>query len=201
METSLIERTQPREINYEILEKVLAEGCGGRLSARERVEYYDFLCRSIGLNPLTRPFEYIIIQGKLTLYARKDATEQIRRNNGISITKVEKEWNTDKGLYIVTAYAIDQVGRTDASTGVVFVKNMTGKDLANGLMTAETKAKRRVTLSIAGLGFLDETEVETVTGAKIVRIDESGEIVSGTTTVVSQKNGIVENGNRPATAT
>jgi hypothetical protein len=29
-------------------------------------------------------------------------------------------------------------------------------------MKAETKAKRRVTLSICGLGFLDETEVETL---------------------------------------
>jgi hypothetical protein len=29
-------------------------------------------------------------------------------------------------------------------------------------MKAETKAKRRVTLSICGLGLLDETEVETV---------------------------------------
>jgi hypothetical protein len=34
--------------------------------------------------------------------------------------------------------------------------------LANALMRAETKAKRRVTLSIAGLGWLDETEFDIV---------------------------------------
>jgi hypothetical protein len=32
-------------------------------------------------------------------------------------------------------------------------------------MKAETKAKRRVTLSICGLGLLDETEIETIPGA------------------------------------
>ena len=34
--------------------------------------------------------------------------------------------------------------------------------LANAIMKAETKAKRRVTLSICGLGMLDETELETI---------------------------------------
>jgi len=45
-------------------------------------------------------------------------------------------------------------------------------------MKAETKAKRRVTLSICGLGLLDETEVETVSTAvpTIVNV-ETGEIV------------------------
>lgn len=37
-----------------------------------------------------------------------------------------------------------------------------GDALANALMKAGTKSKRRVTLSIAALGWLDETEVETI---------------------------------------
>ena len=40
-----------------------------------------------------------------------------------------------------------------------------GDALANALMKAETKAKRRVTLSIAGLGWLDETELDTIAQA------------------------------------
>jgi hypothetical protein len=40
--------------------------------------------------------------------------------------------------------------------------NLRGEALANALMRAETKAKRRVTLSIAGLGWLDETELDTM---------------------------------------
>jgi len=46
------------------------------------------------------------------------------------------------------------------ATGAVDIKGLTGKNLANAFMKAETKAKRRVTLSICGLGFLDESEVE-----------------------------------------
>ena len=37
------------------------------------------------------------------------------------------------------------------------------------MMKAETKAKRRATLSICGLGLLDETEVSTIPGAVIER--------------------------------
>jgi hypothetical protein len=44
----------------------------------------------------------------------------------------------------------------------VTVGHLKGDALANALMKAETKAKRRVTLSIAGLGWLDETELETI---------------------------------------
>jgi hypothetical protein len=43
-----------------------------------------------------------------------------------------------------------------------------GDALANALMKAETKSKRRVTLSICGLGMLDETEVDTIPDARKV---------------------------------
>ena len=42
------------------------------------------------------------------------------------------------------------------------IAKLTGDALANALMKAETKAKRRATLSLCGLGFLDETEIETI---------------------------------------
>jgi hypothetical protein len=57
-------------------------------------------------------------------------------------------------------------GRMDESTGVVTLGNARGDNLCNAMMKAETKAKRRVTLSICGLSMLDETEVETVPGAQ-----------------------------------
>ena len=42
-----------------------------------------------------------------------------------------------------------------------------GDALANALMKCETKAKRRVTLSIAGLGWLDEIELATIPGVQV----------------------------------
>ncbi len=156
------------------IESVLMQGDLSKLSANERVEYYRAVCQSVGLNPLTRPFDYITLNGKLTLYAKKDATDQLRANNQVSITKLEKETVND--IYLVTAYASGRNGRTDASTGAVNIAGLKGDALANALMKAETKAKRRVTLSICGMGLLDETEIETIPDAKTVAVDDNGVI-------------------------
>ena len=48
------------------------------------------------------------------------------------------------------------------------IGGLKGDALANGLMKAETKAKRRVTLSLCGLGMLDDSEVETIPNAQRV---------------------------------
>lgn len=157
------------------IESVLMQGDLSKLSANERVEYYRAVCQSVGLNPLTRPFDYITLNGKLTLYAKKDATDQLRANNQVSITKLEKETVND--IYLVTAYASGRNGRTDASTGAVNIAGLKGDALANALMKAETKAKRRVTLSICGMGLLDETEIETIPDARVTVVDDRGEIV------------------------
>lgn len=142
------------------VETALVVGDLSKLSEPQRIEYYRSVCNSLGLNPLTKPFDYITLNGKLTLYARKDATDQIRHARGVSITKLERE-RVD-GIYVVTAYAQDATGRQDSAIGAVSVENLKGDALANAFMKAETKAKRRVTLSICGLGMLDETELETI---------------------------------------
>lgn len=55
--------------------------------------------------------------------------------------------------------------------------SLRGDAKANALMKAETKAKRRVTLSIAGLGWVDETEIDTIPDKRRVVVDPStGEI-------------------------
>jgi hypothetical protein len=162
-------------LKYETLEKVLINGDLKTLTSAERVSYYNRTCESLGLNPLTKPFEYITLNGKLTLYARRDATEQLRKNNGVSIVITNREKVDD--LFIVTARATDAKGRTDESVGAVNIGGLKGDNLANAIMKAESKAKRRVTLSIAGLGWTDETEVETIPDAKIIKVDhETGEI-------------------------
>jgi hypothetical protein len=89
---------------------------------------------------------------------------QLRRLHGISITITSRERLGE--LYVVTARARDKTGREDESIGAVAVGSLKGDALANALMKAETKAKRRVTLSLAGLGWLDETELETIPGVR-----------------------------------
>ncbi len=152
-----------------IIEAVIARGDIAQLSPEERAKYYVSVCNSVGLNPMTRPFEYITLNGKLELYARKDATDQLRALNNVSVTDLAE--SEREGVFIVTAKVMNSNGRTDAAKGAVTITGLKGDALANALMKAETKAKRRATLSICGLGFvLDETEIETVPAeAKIKR--------------------------------
>ncbi len=164
-----------------IMERVIAEGDLSKLTPGQRVEYMVALCRSLGLNPMTRPFQYIVLNGKLTLYATRDATDQLRKIHGVDISISSRERIED--VYVVTARATMRGGRTDESTGAVSIANLRGDALANALMKAETKSKRRVTLSIVGLGILDETELETVRGARLVSVNtETGEIIEASPT-------------------
>lgn len=161
MTTALL--TTPNAPDAAAIERVLIGGDLAKLTEPQRIAYYNAVCQSLGLNPLTKPFDYINLQGKLTLYARRDATEQLRKIHGVSITALEKTKMDD--LYVVTATATDKSGRSDVSTGAVSLAGLRGENLANAIMKAETKAKRRVTLSICGLGMLDETEAADVPGA------------------------------------
>ncbi len=142
------------------IESALIAGDLSKLSPDERLSYYNNVCNSLGLNPLTQPFAYITLNGKLTLYAKRDATDQLRKVHRISIAIISRE--TIEGVYVVTARASDTSGRHDESTGAVTINGLKGDALANAFLKSETKAKRRVTLSICGLGLLDESEVETI---------------------------------------
>jgi hypothetical protein len=148
----------------DIMEAVIIKGDLKKLTPEERVQYYNETCKSVGLNPLTRPFEYIDLQGKLTLYARRDAADQLRKIHGINIQIVSQD--VSDGVLSIHVRATDKTGRTDEDLGVVaFPEQMRGDVRANTIMKAVTKGKRRVTLSISGLGWLDETEVEDIPAA------------------------------------
>jgi hypothetical protein len=185
-ETQPIRPHQPVEAG---VKKCLLQDDLAKLSPEKRISYYLKVCRSLGLNPLTRPFEYLLLDGKLVLYARKDCTDQLRSIRQISVKLQVVERTED--VYVVKAMARDASGREDEATGVVAlveedgewqtansgkryfkkngrVKKLVGDKLANAMMRAETKSKRRVTLSICGLGFLDESEVHAIPGAELL---------------------------------
>lgn len=161
---------QPVPIDASIVEAVLLHGNLAKLTPAQRVSYYRHVCESVGLNPLTQPFAYIELNGKLVLYALRTATDQLRRISHVSITITAREFKDDLGQYIVTARAALPDGRTDESIGAVPIKNLSGESLSNALMKAETKSKRRVTLAICGLGLLDETEVDSIPTAAHVEM-------------------------------
>jgi hypothetical protein len=175
--TQAVVESRPEELAA-VVESVVIQGDLAKLQPAERVSYYRSVCESLGLNPLTKPFEYLMLNNRLTLYARKDATDQLRASRAISVEITAREFLQEAGLYVVTAKAVGKDGRTDESVGAVSIKGLQGENLANALMKAETKAKRRVTLSVAGLGWLDETEAVSVPEARPVSVDpETGEVL------------------------
>ncbi len=157
--------TQVSDVSPDTLAAVILNGDLAKLTPNQKVDYMLGVCKSMGLNPATKPFEFIALNGKLTMYARKDCTEQLRKIHGVSIQILSREIVSD--CYVVQARATDKTGKVDESLGAVSIGGLKGENLSNAMMKAETKAKRRVTLSICGLGMLDETEVSSIPGATV----------------------------------
>lgn len=143
-----------------IIESLALKGDISGLNPTQKVQYYATLCERMGLDPTTQPFLPLRLNGKEILYASKGATDQLAKVNKVNRAIVAREKIED--VYVVTARATLPDGRAEDSIGAVPIGNLKGEALANALMKAETKAKRRVTLSICGLGMLDESELETI---------------------------------------
>lgn len=143
----------------QIIRDIILTGNIGSLKPEHRADYVIALAKHVGVDPITRPFDLLTLQGKTVVYANKSCTDQLRVLHGVSIRIVSREQVGD--IYMVTAEATNKHGRTDSDIGSINVKGLTGEALSNAMMKAGTKAKRRVTLSLCGLGQVsDESEVD-----------------------------------------
>lgn len=171
------EITQKNEVSLDALNALIINGDMSRLTAPQKLAYYHQVCDKAGLNPYTRPFDYMVLNGKQVLYANKGCAEQIRALKGISVTSVKQEYIED--LIVITVEGKDSTGRVDTEMGFAQTTKgetkLKGDNLGNAILKAMTKAKRRLTLSMAGLGMLDETEVESIPGARRI-VDVTPEV-------------------------
>jgi len=177
----------------DVIAKVLLGGDLAQLTSQQKISYYRSVCESLGLNPLTQPFEYLRLSGREVLYAKRNCTDQLRHAHHISVTITARDVVED--CYVVTARAAFPDGRHDESIGAVPIAGLKGESRSNAMMKAETKAKRRVTLSLVGLSTLDESEVESIPGAQVVTSPDipfpksltpsPGPVVAGTAAPVS----------------
>ena len=157
----MVEHANPMTmIDQNAIEAALMDGDLSRLSAEEKLSHYQMVCKTVGLNPLTKPFQYITLNGKLQMYALKGATDQLRKIYKIDCEVVKTE--TLNGLYVVQVKVKDKYGRVDEDMGFAKIENLNGDALGNAMLKAVTKAKRRATLSMCGLGMLDEDEVKSI---------------------------------------
>lgn len=162
---------QPEQLP-EAFESALVQGDLSKLTTGQRVTYYNKVCESLGLNPLTKPFDYITLNGKLQLYALRACTDQLRSIRSVSIEIMSRE--VADGILTIHVRATLPDGRRDEDLGTVpFPETLKGDSRANAELKCITKAKRRATLSICGLGWLDETEVETIPSARKPKIADN----------------------------
>lgn len=151
--TTISHYTYVPHIDAALVEKALTVGDVSKMSAEMRVQYYQALCASCGLNGLTRPFILLKTQGgELTWYATVGAAEQLRKLHRVS-TRILSRERTEDGLYIVTVQASAPDGRQEEAQGIVSVGGLKGQELGNAMMKAGSKALRRVTLALCGLGL------------------------------------------------
>ena len=158
-----------KEMSPATLEALIASGNLNGLTPAQCVEYYRVRCELAGLDPTAQPFEYLVLQGKKILYAKKGATDQLSSIHGIRTTILSQV--TEDDLRVVTVRATARDGRETEDVGAVPIGKLQGEQRANAMMKAVTKAKRRAVLSLCGLGMMDESEVESIPDAQRVPSD------------------------------
>lgn len=154
-----------QEVDLATLEKVVVNGDLSRLNPAERLQWYKARCGAAGLDVRTQPFQYLSLQGKLTLYATKAATDQLIANRKLNVQILERRHDRDLGVFEVHCRVVFPDGHSVEDFAALSVQGLKGDALCNALMKCVTKAKRRTVLSACGLRMLDETEAETIPGA------------------------------------
>ena len=151
-------------LDPKIQDSIVLRGDLSGLNEGQTRDYYLYRCRQVGLVPAAKPFDLLTLNGKQILYANAGATQQLCAIHKLS-TQITHRERID-GIYVVSVRCTGADGRVSENQGAVDVSSLSGERLANALLKATTKAIRRAVLSHAGLGMLDETEVETIPEAR-----------------------------------
>lgn len=143
-----------------VVESLVTKGDVSALNPEEKARFYVQMCTQLGLNPATQPLAVLKLNGKEIFYPTRGATDQLAAIHRLTREIIDGPRVVDLGgtkLVMCICRATHPNGRTETSVATVPLT-----DPANVLMKCETKGKRRATLSILGLGMLDESELDTI---------------------------------------
>ena len=166
----MTQKNQNQDQSVSIANQLILQGDLSKLSAGDKVRYYNGYCERMGLDPFTKPFDILRLNGKEVLYCTRSGTQQLNKLHKVSHLITSRDTNAEAGVYIVTSKASLPDGRCTESIGAVNIAGLKGEMYANAIMKAETKAKRRATLDLLGLGVLDESEAESIPNASTVAL-------------------------------
>lgn len=161
-----------------ITEALILKGDLSGLASDDKVTYYKGYCERLGLDPFTKPFDILRLNDRDVLYLTRAGAQQLNKLHGVSHAITNRELMQEAGIFQVVARATLPDGRFTESMSAVSVANLKGEAYCNALMKAETKAKRRATLDLLGLGILSEEEAVTIEGAQKVPVIEAEEVAA-----------------------
>jgi hypothetical protein len=189
-EQRAITQADPEQLAGAMLH-VLATGDLSKLTNEQRKAYYLQRCASLGLNSLSRPFDWLILDGKLVLYENKSCAEQLRRQHQISIRVTRREVvgaDTKEPMYVVEVEGRRPNGQTDEASKYVPLTGvnrqgqkytLSGRELSSAYAKAETGAKRRLTFSMVGMAA--PPDPDELQRARYVVVDGSGSVIDNPT--------------------
>lgn len=138
-----------------------------KLTVEQLPHYCAAYAQNIGLDPALKPFDILVLGGKRVLYANKGCASQLRELRDINLETTYAGFlptvpgDVDHSVYIVVVKAT-MGKREETECGASPMEGVTGESRSNAIMKAHTKAKRRATLSICGLGIPDESELDSI---------------------------------------
>jgi len=158
--TTTIVRASETGIDPVEAEKILhivKTGDIGRMTDEQKLIYYKHECDRMGLDPMARPLEFISLQGKLTLYAKRIAGDMLAAKHNVTVQILEgpevRDFGGTKVLFVKTRAALP-AGR--------YVDDVGAKPLADvavQIMKCVTVSHRRATLRLCGWGGPTEDEI------------------------------------------
>lgn len=169
----------PSDVSAAAMEMAVGMGDFSRFTPADCLRYLNAVCLAVGLNPLTLPIRIMEIDARKVMYATAECAAQLRSRDNVTIKVLDEK--VEHGCYVVRVIAKLPNGREQENVGVLsvlepaqlvewqagrksWVKNpragqqFEGQAWANAVMKCHTKAARRATLAICGLGLPDEPD-------------------------------------------
>jgi hypothetical protein len=164
------------------LAHLLATGDVSAFTPAQRVAYYLAYCERLGLESLSRPFDWLTLDGRLVFYPNAGCANQLKRQHQISVYITRKAMTGD--LFCVEVEGRTPSGRVEQASKYVPVTGysrergvyrLTGQKLGDAFAKAETGAKRRLIMAMVGLGAAPD--LEEVKQVERVYLDAYGNII------------------------
>ena len=142
------------------------------MTKEELNQYLRDVSEFVGLDPDLNAFDAIWMpnesgQGQsLVVYARRGTAEILRNKLSIDVDSLTHEVIDGSIVYTAKGHNTHpdtgRPWRTEVAIGSKYIKGLEGKVKDDAIMTASTRALRRLTMQFTTLGILDESEVASV---------------------------------------